>query len=774
MKRFADTVLSAGLGLSLLLPEAIYSQSKRPITAEDCVKVRYLNPDDPSGAIRMNPQGTQVAYVVKTPNLAENRNDYQLYLKDTSAAASEEPRLLATFPGITNIQWQRDGKHLSVLLKTPSGSDISEFDVRSGTERVWIHSSEDIREYSVDATGSSLAFAAEVGNRSFESLAYTPDQQASGFRVPPFVEMTSNLSRRILYLARRSADGSWSNPVPLKLELPFTAIQAVQIPYSVDMHLSMSPDGTQFLFNYVNSAPLPDDWNRDPTVRANRQAGMPGVVMTGLYHLSDGKISVPLRSADSTQTPVWSEDGSSYICFAYSPVGSNWAKEDERTHKIFNDEGLHMFWVRPAAGDVQQIPAKISDTRDQAFLFWDNDTHTVGMRTKLDRIELFVQQGGEWHSQSSFQIPFEKAPFYAQLASDGKTVVGDYQATTTPPELYRFDIRSGRLNTFESLDPEFAFLDLSPVREVHWKTSTGYPVTGLLLLPTHYDSSKTYPLVIATKFSRGDFACDAGAFHSPSFAPQPIANAGMMYLMGYTPEDFDPSAELAYYPTGYPGGVAEAAFYMDIWDSAVDSLAAQGLVDVNKLGIIGFSRTGWHTEFILAHSRHHYRAATVADNIQYNLSEYWLYFSHGSGPAFESIYGGPPYGDTLKNWIKYSLTFNLDKFHTPLLMEQNGHGVVPDRTSIPRAIATSAELFTGLTRLNKPVEMYFYPDEQHQPDHPQARLASLQRNVDWFRFWLLGAEREHHPEDPELYTRWDHLKALEASDEKVTATAAGH
>jgi dipeptidyl aminopeptidase/acylaminoacyl peptidase len=133
MKRFADTVLSAGLGLSLLLPEAIYSQSKRPITAEDCVKVRYLNPDDPSGAIRMNPQGTQVAYVVKTPNLAENRNDYQLYLKDTSAAASEEPRLLATFPGITNIQWQRDGKHLSVLLKTPSGSDISEFDVRSGT-----------------------------------------------------------------------------------------------------------------------------------------------------------------------------------------------------------------------------------------------------------------------------------------------------------------------------------------------------------------------------------------------------------------------------------------------------------------------------------------------------------------------------------------------------------------------------------------------------------------------------------------------------------------
>ena len=68
----------------LFLPAIVYSQSKRAITAEDCVNVRYLNPDDLTGAIRMNPQGTQVAYVVKTPHLAENRNDDQIYVKDLS------------------------------------------------------------------------------------------------------------------------------------------------------------------------------------------------------------------------------------------------------------------------------------------------------------------------------------------------------------------------------------------------------------------------------------------------------------------------------------------------------------------------------------------------------------------------------------------------------------------------------------------------------------------------------------------------------------------
>lgn len=771
MKSFAGTVLSVGLGLSIFWPTIVYSQSKRAITAEDCVNVRYLNPDDLTGAIRMNSQGTSVAYVVKAPNVAENRNDDQLFLKDLSEGASAQPRLLASAAAVTNIQWLRDGRHFSVLLNTSDGYEISQFDAKTGERTVWIHTQEDAREYSVDADGTVLVFAAEVSNRDVQSLAFTAEQRARGYRVPPFVDSTSNLPRRKLYVATRSRSGIWSVPVQLQIRLPFDNDAVEQVPYSVSLHLSMCPDGTQFLFDYVNSARLPQEWNEDPTVRATMQAGMPGIVITALYHLSGGTTTVPVRSAGAGQTPVWSDDGSSYITFAFSPVGSSWAINDERANRIFTSAASHMFWVRPSTGDVDLIPAQVSDTRDRALLFWKSDTHTVGIRTKPDRIEVFDQRENGWQLQSLIQLPLDHFPHYAQLASDGKTVVGDYQSTTTPPELFLFDIHSGVAKTFQALDPEFASLDLAPVREVHWNTSTGFPVTGLLLLPTHYDPSQRYPLVVATKFTRGEFVCDSGPFHSPSFAAQPIANAGMMYLMGYTPEDADPAAEKAHYPAGYPGGVAEAAFYMDIWDSAVDSLAAQGLINTNKLGIIGFSRTGWHTEFILVHSRHHYRAATVADNIQYNLSEYWLYFSHSSGPAFESIYGGPPYGDGLKNWIKYSLSFNIENFHTPLLMEQNGYGVVPDRTSVPWAIATSAELFTGLTRLNKPVEMYFYPDEQHQPDHPQARLASEQRNVDWYQFWLLGAERKHHPEDPDLYTRWNHLKALDAADE--TDAAAG-
>src|SRR5258708_33041960 len=147
------------------------------------------------------------------------------------------------------------------------------------------------------------------------------------------------------------------------------------------------------------------------------------------------------------------------------------------------------------------------------------------MRTKPNLIELFVQRESGWQPQSSILLPFEHFPHYAQLASDGKTVVGDFQSTTTPPELFSFDVHSNTTKVFQELNPEFASLDFAPVRQVHWKTSTGFAESGLLLFPTQYDPLKKYPLVIATKFARGAFACAADAFHSPSFPPPPIPNA---------------------------------------------------------------------------------------------------------------------------------------------------------------------------------------------------------------------------------------------------------
>ena len=145
------------------------------------------------------------------------------------------------------------------------------------------------------------------------------------------------------------------------------------------------------------------------------------------------------------------------------------------------------------------------------------------------------------------------------------------------------------------------------------------------------------------------------------------------------------------------------------------------------------------------------------------MGDYWLHQTEQSVRDGELMYGGPPYGSSLINWLKYSISFNLDKLHTPLLIEIFGEGVqYSPGKSLPDILAPSFEIVTALAQLHKPVALYYYPNDVHQPNHPQSRLASLQRNLDWYRFWLQGYERSGH-EEAGQYQEWRTLKELEAN-----------
>jgi acetyl esterase/lipase len=70
------------------------------------------------------------------------------------------------------------------------------------------------------------------------------------------------------------------------------------------------------------------------------------------------------------------------------------------------------------------------------------------------------------------------------------------------------------------------------------------------------------------------------------------------------------------------------------------------------------------------------------------------------------------------------------------------------------------EFFTALRRQGKPVELFYYPSGEHELDTPAERLASLRRNVDWFRFWMQGVEGSAPAYDRDQYKRWRELRAL--------------
>ena len=68
------------------------------------------------------------------------------------------------------------------------------------------------------------------------------------------------------------------------------------------------------------------------------------------------------------------------------------------------------------------------------------------------------------------------------------------------------------------------------------------------------------------------------------------------------------------------------------------------------------------------------------------------------------------------------------------------------------------DAFTALRERKRPVEMHVFPGEFHVKWQPVHRVALYRRNVQWFKYWMMGLE-DRDPVDPTQYQRWATLKA---------------
>ena len=300
------------------------------------------------------------------------------------------------------------------------------------------------------------------------------------------------------------------------------------------------------------------------------------------------------------------------------------------------------------------------------------------------------------------------------------------------------------------MNPQFGRLSFGRVETVSWKATDGHVVQGGLFFPPNYEPGKRYPLVIQTHGYRpGKFYIDGP--WSTAFAAQPLAGKGVMVLqVGYSTKHDDGDPPFFKTPQ-------EAPREMAVYEGAIDYLDGRGLVDRNRVGIIGFSRTVYKSAYTLTHSKYHFAAATFADGITGGLYEYLL-FNVQNDPLLN---GGPPFVETLALWIKNAPEFSMDKVHTPVRLEAGS----------PTSALGLWNWFSGLSLLRKPVDFIYLPHGTHLLNKPSERMVSQQGNVDWFCFWLKG-EEDPDPAKAEQYARWRELRKLQAEAEKKNLVAA--
>jgi dipeptidyl aminopeptidase/acylaminoacyl peptidase len=294
-------------------------------------------------------------------------------------------------------------------------------------------------------------------------------------------------------------------------------------------------------------------------------------------------------------------------------------------------------------------------------------------------------------------------------------------------------------------NPQLKNIELGQASIYTWKDKEGRTWKAGLYKPSDYSTEQRYPLVIQTHgFWQSQFR-PSGMF-TTSFAARELAEAGIIVLQ--VPEEQCPQITPG-------GGKCAVARY----ESAANQLVLDGLVDPDKIGMIGFSATCFYVMEALTTGTFHLKAASITDGKLVSYMQYMtLVDLFGNDPLreFDSMIGAKPFGEGLQQWLKRSPGFNLDKVTAPLLV------VGESRVNM----LNMWEPYAGLRLLHKPVELMMLNTDltQHILTNPAVRMASQGGSVDWFRFWLQDYE-DPDPAKAEQYARWRVLRSLQSESE---------
>jgi dipeptidyl aminopeptidase/acylaminoacyl peptidase len=478
------------------------------------------------------------------------------------------------------------------------------------------------------------------------------------------------------------------------------------------------------------------------------------------YRLADGEsrevFDAPHRARAASQ--LWPQDQlwqpprdgggpSVIIADTFIPVASNGsAATTNSTHLIeYWPESGKWSVIEKINAEVQVINAATNDSR--AFEIIDGSK-----RRRFKR-----ESHGKWS---------ESAETNAEKVQRDDWTLKIVEELNQPPRVVAVGPEDQIVKLTTELNPRFSANSWGNVQPFSWKTFSGQQWNGGLILPNDTDLNALFstkpklPLVIQTYgFDPQRFYLDAPNINpignSSAFAGRAFVREGILVL------------QMHWRQTGSLVGSGRrhaARRFIDGVNGAIDTLVTQGVVDENRIGIIGFSMTGGQVQQLLTFGDASIRAATIADGVTESL---WGYVAFSGWEITSTLddeqgFGALPFGETASQWVARDPSLSTHCVKTALRVEAYGKSVHPHW-----------DTYALLRRQYKPAEMIVFPNGAHNLARPSERMISLQGNVDWFNFWLQGKERtevvipgETKTSLEDQYKRWRQMAELKTIDDK--------
>jgi dipeptidyl aminopeptidase/acylaminoacyl peptidase len=629
---------------------------------------------DPS----LSPDGTLVAYVVAVPDVESDRPATSIWVASTDEGAMTSPRPFTVGPKDTSPRWSPDGRLLAFVSDRGDEPQVFVASLEGGEPRAvtWAPSGVASPAWSPDS--SRIAYTARSGE-------WKPPADRSAIEKSAPLVLTDLYNR---YDAVGWLDARRSHVWVVDLAQDDATRQVTDGDWD-DSDPAWAPDGSLLAFVSDRSETRFEVPRRDVWVVPAKARRKPRRLTRGL-----GTAGLPQFSPDGTTIAYVGHehqagDSSRNTHLMTVPV-------DGSTPPVSLSMGLD----RTVVGTLPVSVRSHSWIEDgEAVLFIANDAGAQGIyRSESPDATPTLVVGGERQILA--------------LDTTGATIAFTSVWPSAPSELSCVDIDGSSPRQVSSANTAIrAEVRFAPLRRVRHVASDGATIESFIMYPHGYVKGTPAPTVL--EIHGGPHGCHPQAAMMGLY--QALAGAGYVVVLPNPRGSHGYGEAFAGQCVGDWGG----ADFADLM-GAVDALVDKGIADPARLYVAGYSYGGFMTTWTVGHTDR-FAAACISAPVT-NLTSM---FGTTDIPFFNEFeIGGTPW-DHPELYAAHSPITYLPRINTPVqLLHWDGDLRCP--------VGQADEVFQGLKRLGKEVQLVRYPGGFHVMRTPSQLADFVRRHLDWF------------------------------------------
>lgn len=512
-------------------------------------------------SVVIDPTGKNIAYILRTPRGAEEETGGAFTELFVMPASGGNARQFTFKPnGVSSPQWSPEGKWIYFTARRKENDEHNEvyrIPVDGGEAEQISKSSNGVRQYLLSPDGKWLAYVMSDVQTSADKNATKLGNDVN--------TVDKNFKHHRLYV--QAVGGSDAKDVSGERSV---------------WDFDWSPDASQLVFQASSTPRTDDSYMFKQVFVVHRDGSAAPKILTetkgklgNLAWSPDGKMIAFNAGVDETDPAAGS-------IFVVSVSGGNAKNLSE------NYEGtvLHVDWL-----DATTL---IFSATERSHTALNTMPATGGARKAI------VSSGYAFSTAST--------------TTDGKTFALAMSAFNHTSEAFAGNFATKKVTRLTTTNAELDQLKFSGAKEISWKAKDGLEITGLLMLPHDYQTGKKYPCIVQIHGGPESAYVEGWTTNYVTWSELLAAQGYVVFSPNYRGST---GRGVAYAKADHKdlGGKE----FEDVLDG-LDFLAQQGIVDLERVGMGGFSYGGYFSALAATRYTEHFKAASMGAGIANWLS----------------------------------------------------------------------------------------------------------------------------------------------------------